>query len=119
MPTDCTTTDAHHHYETWPSRMKAMKDAAPAIGPAFGGMFAKLMGEGALSVRDKELIALSIGMAIRCDECVYAHVEKAAKAGATRAQILEAAGVVVVMQGGPGYVHVPMVVEALDALGVE
>lgn len=114
-----TTNEARHHYETWPTRMKAMKDAAPSIGPAFGGMFQKLMGEGELSVREKELIALAIGMAIRCHECVYAHVEKASKAGASRQQILEAAGVVVMMQGGPGYVHVPMVVEALDALGVD
>ena len=119
MTTDTTTTHAAAHYETWPDRIRAMRKAAPDIGTAFGGLFQKLMGEGALSVREKELIALSIGLALRCDECVYAHVEKAAKSGATREQILEAVGVVVMMQGGPGYVHVPMVVEALDALGVE
>lgn len=113
------TSNAKHHYDTWASTMTAMKAAAPAIGQAFGAMFQKLMGEGALSVREKELIAAAIGLAVRCEACVYAHVEKAAKAGATRAQLLEMAGVVVVMQGGPGYVHVPELVDALDALGVE
>jgi len=117
--TAATTTDAQHHYETWPTRIRAMKEAAPDIAGAFGGMFQKLMGEGALSVREKELIAVGIGLALRCEECVYAHVEKAAKAGATRAQLIEAAGVVVMMQGGPGYVHMPMLVEALNALGVQ
>ena len=111
-------TSAKTHYETWPTVMGAMKQAAPAIGTAFGGMFQKLMGDGALSVREKELIALAIGMAVRCEPCVYAHVEKAVKAGATREQLLEMAGVVVVMQGGPGYVHVPELLEAMDALGV-
>ena len=43
-------------------------------------MFQKLMGEGALSVREKELIALAIGMALRCESCIYAHAEKAVPA---------------------------------------
>ena len=111
-------TNAQAHYENWPTTMKAMKDAAPQIGAGFGGMFQKLMGEGALSVREKELIALGIGMAVRCEACIYAHAEKAVKAGATREQLTELAGVVVVMQGGPGYVHVPELMDAMDALGI-
>ena len=110
--------DAKRHYDTWDDTMKAMKERAPGIGAAFGAMYPKLMGEGELSVRDKELIAMAIGMAIRCEPCVYAHVEKAVKAGATREQVIEAAGVAVAMQGGPGYVHVPEVLDALEALGV-
>lgn len=112
------TSNAKQHYETWSKTMTTMKSQAPFIGQGFGAMYQKLMGDGALSLREKELIALGIGMAIRCEPCVYAHVEKAVKAGATRDQILEAAGVVVAMQGGPGYVHVPEVIDALEALGV-
>lgn len=109
---------AANHYDTWPSTMKAMKDAAPQIGVGFGEMFQKLMGEGALTVREKELIALAIGMAVRCEPCIYAHAEKAVKAGATREQLIDLAGVVVMMQGGPGYVHVPELLDAMEALGV-
>ena len=109
---------AKNHYETWPGRVGAMKAAAPDIARGFGGMFQKLMGEGALSVREKELIAVGIGMAIRCEPCIYSHVEKAVNAGATREQLLEMAGVVVTMQGGPGYVHVPELLDAMEALGV-
>ncbi|MFO0839878.1 MAG: carboxymuconolactone decarboxylase family protein [Phycisphaerae bacterium] len=109
-------TNAQEHYEHWSAKMIAMKEAAPEIGRAFGGMFQKLMGEGALSVREKELIALGIGMALRCEPCIYSHLEKAMHSGATRAQIIEMAGVVVTMQGGPGYVYVPKILEALDAL---
>ena len=110
--------NAAAHYERWPATMRATREAAPGIGAGFGGMFQKLMGEGALSVREKELIALAIGMAVRCEPCIYAHAEKAVHAGATREQLIELAGVVVVMQGGPGYVHVPELLDALDALGV-
>ena len=38
------------------------------------------------------------------------------KAGATREQILEAAGVSVLMQGGPAFTHVPEVLTALEYL---
>lgn len=109
---------AAQHYELWSTIMTDMKQQAPEIGKAFGGMYQKLMGDGALTVREKELIALGIGMAIRCEPCVFAHLEKAVKAGATREQLIEAAGVVVAMQGGPGYVHVPELLEAMKALGV-
>jgi len=109
---------ARHHYETWNETMESMKRQAPEIGRAFGAMYPKLMGDGALSLREKELIALGIGMAVRCEPCVYAHAEKAVKAGATREQLIEAAGVVVAMQGGPGYVHVPELLDAMEALGI-
>jgi AhpD family alkylhydroperoxidase len=74
------------------------------------------MKPGALTVLEKELIALAIGLAVRCENCVYAHVQAALNAGATREQVLEAAGVAVLMQGGPSYTYLSRVVEALDAI---
>jgi AhpD family alkylhydroperoxidase len=62
------------------------------------------------------LVALGIGLAMRCDPCVYAHVQKARHAGASREQIIETAGVAVMMQGGPAYTYLPKLVDALDAL---
>lgn len=112
-------TDAQHHYETWPARVKTMRQEAPELLAAFGSMHHALMAEGALSVREKELIATAIGMAVHCDGCVYSHVKSAARAGATRAQLIEMAGVVVMMQGGPGTVQLATLMDAIDAVGVE
>jgi len=109
---------AQEHYETWADTMNSMKANAPALGPAFGGMFQKLMAEGALSVLEKEFIAIAISMALRCEPCIYSHVEKAIKLGATREQLTELAGVVVMMQGGPGYVYVPKLMDAMQAKGI-
>jgi AhpD family alkylhydroperoxidase len=103
-------------FDRWQSDVEAMKEHTPDVVNSFGGVFQKLMKEGALSVREKELIAMSLGMALRCAPCLNLHIEKCLKAGATRAQILEAAAVVVVMQGGPGFTHVPDVIRALDHL---
>ena len=110
------TTNAQSYYEQSPARMSRAKAAAPEVVRGFGALFQAVMKEGALTPRDKELIALGIGLAVRCDNCIYAHVQKALKAGATREQVMETAGVAVMMQGGPSYTHLPAVVEALDAL---
>jgi len=108
--------DAKSYYEESASRMGTAKAAAPAAARGFGGLFQAVMGPGSLGVREKELVALGIGIALRCDPCVYAHVEKALRAGATREQVLETAGVAVMMQGGPAYTYLPKVVDALDAV---
>ena len=109
-------TDAKTFYAQWPSRMSHAKASAPDAVKGFGTLYQTVMKEGALDVREKELVALGIGLAVRCEGCIYAHVEKALKAGATRQQIMEAGGVAVMMQGGPTYTYLPKLVEALDAL---
>jgi AhpD family alkylhydroperoxidase len=108
--------DTKNFYQDWPKRMSKAKLLAPDAAKNFAALFQAVMGQGELSVRDKELVALGIGMALRCDPCVYAHTEKALKAGATPAQIAETAGVVVMMQGGPAYTYLPKIAEALEAL---
>ncbi len=112
------TTDAKSHYQQWPGKIAELKEHAPDIARGFGGMFQRLMCDGALTALEKELIALAIGMATRCEACIYAHAEKCVKLGATREQLLDVAGVVVMMQGGPGYVYVPKLLDAMEALGV-
>ncbi|HZN64574.1 MAG TPA: carboxymuconolactone decarboxylase family protein [Tepidisphaeraceae bacterium] len=112
-------TDVNSFYREWPSRISHARASAPDAAKGFGAMFQSVMRPGALSVSEKELLALAIGMSVRCEPCIYIHVEKALKAGATREQVLEAAGVAVMMQGGPTYTYLPKVVEALDELKPE
>jgi AhpD family alkylhydroperoxidase len=113
------TTNASVFYGSWSDRMNAAKSRAPEAGKAFGPFFQGLMkdgGEGGLAVKHKELIALGIGVAVRCESCIYAHVEKCLKAGATPKEVMDAAGVAVMMGGGPAYTYLPIVAEALDHL---
>lgn len=103
-------------FQGWQSDRQKMKDQAPELARTFGAFHQGIMKEGALSVREKELIALGIGLADRCAPCINLHVQGCLKAGATREQVLEAAGVAVLMQGGPAFTHVPEVLAALDHL---
>ncbi|MFO0830116.1 MAG: carboxymuconolactone decarboxylase family protein [Phycisphaerales bacterium] len=106
--------DPSTFYAEWPSIMNRMKTRAPDIGKAFAPFFKELMKDGALSAKEKELIAVGISVATRCEPCIYSHVEKALKHGATSAQVMEAAGVAVLMGGGPSYTYAPVVSAALD-----
>jgi AhpD family alkylhydroperoxidase len=107
---------ATEFFQQWPAERQKMKDQCPDIPRTFGAFYQNLMKAGALTAMEKELIALAIGLAVRCTPCINLHVQGCLKAGATREQILEAAGVAVVMQGGPTFTHVPEVIEALDHL---
>ena len=103
-------------FEEWPAKMQQVSQEAPDISRAFRALFQSTMKDGALTVLEKELIALGIGLALRCVPCINAHTEKAIRAGASREQIIEAAGVAVVMQGGPAYSYLPALLEAVRAI---
>ena len=102
--------------EKFKSASEKMKQSAPDLMKGFGGMFLNIMKDGALKTKHKELVALGIAVAQRCEPCIHLHVQKCLDAGNTPAEILEAAGVAVMMQGGPAYTHIPVVMEALEAL---
>ncbi len=103
-------------FQGWQADRQKMKEQTPDLARSFGTFYQAIMKEGALSVREKELIALAIGLALRCTPCINLHVQGCLKAGATREQVLEAAGVAVMMQGGPAFTHVPEVLATLEHL---
>ena len=96
--------------------LEKMKLQANATLNGFAGLVSKTMSEGKLSVKSKELVAIGIAVAKQCEPCIKLHVKKCLDAGATRGEILEAAGVAVMMGGGPSYTHIPMIIESLDEL---
>ena len=110
------TGEAKEFFEKFKNDVAKMKEQAPDTVNGFAAMFSKIMKDGALSLREKELIALGIGVVQRCAPCIRLHVQKSLDAGATRQQILEAASVAVMMGGGPAYTHVPLVMETLEML---
>lgn len=89
------------------------RDLPGAMG-AFSGLHGKALAAGALEAKTKELLALAISVAARCDGCIAYHVHDALRAGAKRAEILEAVGVAVLMGGGPAVVYGAQAREALE-----
>jgi AhpD family alkylhydroperoxidase len=82
---------------------------------AFMGLLGKTYEEGALNTKTKELISVGIAAYNRCEYCIVFHVYKALEAGATRAEIMEAAMVSVAFGGGPSMAYsVTLLKDAVD-----
>lgn len=105
--------------EKFKGDLEKMRTAAPAMVKGFGGLFQGVMKDGALKAKEKELVALGIAVAQRCEPCISLHVQKCLEAGNSAAEVLEASCVAVMMQGGPAYTHIPLVIDALESLGAK
>lgn len=99
--------------DKWEENNEIKKHAGTIIR-SFGGMFQALMKSGVMTVREKELVALGIAIAEMCKPCIFRHVEKCLQNGVNRDEIIETAGVAVMMRGGPAFAYMSEVFAALD-----
>lgn len=83
---------------------------------AFMQVHRAAMSEGEISIKNKELIALGISIAARCDGCIGTHVQAALKAGATKQEIVECINVSILMGGGPAVIYGTQALAAVEEL---
>jgi len=93
---------------------RELRQEIPDVLKGFAELHQAAMADAALTRRTKELIALAISVSHRCDGCIASHARAAAKAGATRAEVAEALGVAILMNGGPATVYGPRALDAYD-----
>ena len=86
---------------------RELRRAIPDVYKGFAEFHHAAFAPGALDAKDKELIALAIGVIQRCDGCIASHAEGAARAGATSQEAAEAIGVAMLMNGGPATIYGP------------
>jgi AhpD family alkylhydroperoxidase len=72
---------------------------------SFGDLGRAATTNGALDEKTKELIALALSVAARCDPCIGFHTQSLVKLGATRQEVDETLGVTVYMGGGPSLMY--------------
>jgi AhpD family alkylhydroperoxidase len=80
----------------------------------FARLHKKSVEAGALDARTKELMALAISIAVRCEGCIAYHTHDAVQAGATRPELLETIGVAIMMGGGPASIYAAHAMDAID-----
>jgi AhpD family alkylhydroperoxidase len=94
--------------------MGRLSEEAPGPMAGFSTLRRQALTDGFLPRKSKELIALGIAIAIRCDGCIAYHVRDALKAGATHEEVVETIGVAVMMGGGPAAIYGSEALEALE-----
>jgi len=94
--------------------LRDLREGAPDVMKGFSAIAQAALKANALDTKTKELIALAIGVATRCDDCIAFHTKAAVLQGATREEILETLGMAVYMGAGPSVMYAA---HALDAYG--
>ena len=94
--------------------LKDLRGATPEVMKNFSAMSQAALKTEALETKTKELIALAIGVAIRCDDCIGFHAKAAAQHGATREEIAETLGLAIYMGAGPSAMYASHALESFD-----
>ena len=80
-------------------------DFEPKLAEKFFDWYGEVFKEGALSEREKSLIALAVAHAVQCPYCIDAYTEDSMQKGANEAMMMEAVHVASAIRGGASLVH--------------
>ena len=94
--------------------MAQLTKGIPDVMEGYMALSSAAKAGGCLDTKTKELIAIAIGVAVRCDSCIASHTKAASVNGATREEVLEALGIAVFMGGGPSVVYASQALKAFD-----
>ena len=86
-------------------RIKQMNELAPDVMKAFWAFDKAAVADGAIPVKYKELIAVAVAHTTQCPYCIDIHAGNARKAGATDAELVEAAMVAAALRAGAAVTH--------------
>ncbi|MCB1378683.1 MAG: carboxymuconolactone decarboxylase family protein [Alphaproteobacteria bacterium] len=96
--------------------LRELREGAPDIMKGFSAIAQASLKANALDTKTKELIALAIGVATRCDDCIGFHIKAALAQGASRAEIFETLGMAIYMGAGPSVMYAAHAVDAYDQM---
>jgi alkylhydroperoxidase/carboxymuconolactone decarboxylase family protein len=80
-------------------------DFQKELGDKFFEYYNKVFEEGALTQREKSLIALAVAHAIQCPYCIDAYTADGLKKGIDEEEMMEAVHVAGAIRGGASIVH--------------
>jgi AhpD family alkylhydroperoxidase len=101
------------------AHLRNLRGGAPEVMKAFAGMAQAAVASKALDAKTKELIALGIGVAIRCDDCIAFHVKAALRNGASREEVLETLGMAIYMGAGPSVMYASHALDAFEQFAAQ
>jgi len=86
-------------------KFPSIGESAPELWQKFSEWYGAVFAEGALSEREKALIALAVAHAVQCPYCIDAYTQTSLEKGASKEQMTEAVHVAAAIKGGAALVH--------------
>lgn len=93
-------------------------DGQPELGKKFFDYYGAVFADGALTAREKSLIALAVAHAVQCPYCIEAYTVDCQQKGADFEQMTEALHVAVAIRGGASLVHGMQMRDKVKKLGM-
>lgn len=87
------------------SRFGEIEEGGKELADAFFNYYGKVFEDGALTAREKALIALAVSHAVQCPYCIDSYTDECLEKGADLEQMTEAVHVANAIRGGASLVH--------------
>jgi 4-carboxymuconolactone decarboxylase len=108
-----------HYYNT--DHLKGFANIAegsPELAKKFFDYYGAVFAAGALSEREKALIALAVAHAVQCPYCIDAYTSECLQKGSDIEQMTEAVHVACAIRGGASLVHGMQMKEHAEKVGM-
>ncbi|MDQ3557001.1 MAG: arsenosugar biosynthesis-associated peroxidase-like protein [Gemmatimonadota bacterium] len=109
--------DGYYHSHDLP-RFPEIGADAPELAKKFFDYYGAVFAEGALSEREKSLIALAVAHAVQCPYCIDAYAQDCLAKGSDAEQMTEAVHVAVAIRGGASLVHGMQMRNVIEKMGM-
>ena len=87
---------------------------SPELARKFFDYYEAVFSDGALTGREKSLIALAVAHAVQCPYCIDAYTTDSMEKGASEAMMMEAVHVAAAIRGGASLVHATMMMNKVN-----
>jgi AhpD family alkylhydroperoxidase len=96
------------------TQLATLRATIPEVLKSFNDLGRAAVSSGVLDKKTKELIALALSVAARCDPCIGFHMKSLVALGVTRQEIDETLGVSTYMGGGPSLMYAANAIAAFE-----
>lgn len=98
--------DSNHYYNAEDlNKFGNIADYGKDLAAKFFGWYGAVFADGALTAKEKSLIALAVAHAVQCPYCIDAYSSDAYEKGYNEQQLMEAVHVAAAIRGGASLVH--------------
>ena len=106
----------YHHHDL--ARFGEVGRGASSLADKFFDYYNAVFTEGALTAREKSLIALAVAHAVQCPYCIDAYSKDALEKGSNVDEMMEAVHVAAAIRGGASLVHGVQLLNHVDELSM-
>lgn len=96
----------------------SISDWDEELGKKFFDWYGEVFQEGALSAREKSLIALAVSHTVQCPYCIDAYTKDGLQRGISKEEMMEAVHVAGAIRGGATLVHAVQMMKKVDKLSM-